>query len=184
MVAIPTIEPDSVTAGDYIQWTQSFGDYRATDGWVLSYVLVNATSKITITATTYNITDFLVTVPAATSASWTAGKYKWQAYATLGTQRYTIRSGEMEVLPNFSAASTLDTRTHVKKVLDAIEAVIENRASLDQQSYEIEGRKLVRMTIDDLLTLRSKYRSFYLQEQNADRINRGEAGKNRLLVRF
>jgi hypothetical protein len=43
-------------------------------------------------------------------------------------------------------------------VLDAIEAVIENRATLDQQEYTIGSRHLKRMTAAELIEFRDKYR--------------------------
>jgi hypothetical protein len=53
---------------------------------------------------------------------------------------------------------------HVEKVLDAIEAVIENRASQDQMSYSIKGTTLSRTPIADLLLLRREYKEEYKME--------------------
>ena len=48
---------------------------------------------------------------------------------------------------------------HVRRVIDAIEAVIERRATKDQKSYSIDGRSLERTPIDELLLLRDRYRA-------------------------
>jgi hypothetical protein len=40
-----------------------------------------------------------------------------------------------------------DGRDHVRRVLDAIEAVIENRATIDQQHYQINNRSLTRILV-------------------------------------
>lgn len=183
MVTIPTTEPAEIQAGDTIQWKKTLSDYPASSGWVLSYTLINAAAKITITGTASG-DDHLVSVTAATSAGYGAGTYAWQAVATLGSARYTVGSGTMTVKANLAAATTLDNRTHVKKTLDAIEAVIENRASMDQQAYTIEGRSLTRTPMADLIKLRDKYNALYLQEQNAEAVNAGRGGKNRIFVRF
>lgn len=183
---IPTNEPSLVTAGDTIQWArQDLSDYLPADGWALSYVLINSAAKITIAATTSG-TGYAVTVSAATSAAYTAGVYSWQAYVTnSGTsQRVKVDSGHIEILPNFAALSTYDARTHAKKVLDAIEAVIEGRASVDQESYAIMGRQLRRTPMADLLKLRDRYRTLYLAEVNAENAKNGKGRKNRIKVRF
>ena len=51
-----------------------------------------------------------------------------------------------------------DARSHVQRVLDAIEAVLEKRATLDQEQYRINNRELRRTPIADLLKLRDRYR--------------------------
>jgi hypothetical protein len=182
MTAIAEKEPLEITAGDYIQWKRVLSDYPA-GTWTLSYALINATDKITITAANSG-GDHLVTLAAATSADYTPGEYKWQAYVTSGSQRITVASGTITIKPDFSSASALDNRTHVKKTLDAIEAVIEGRASQDQQEYSIANRSLKRTPLADLLMLRDKYRGYYLSEQNAENIRNGFGGKNRILVRI
>lgn len=185
-VEIPSTEPTLVTAGDSINWQrQDLTDYLPADGWALSYVLINSAAKITINASTSGA-GYAVAVTAATSAAWTAGVYAWQAYVTnSGTsQRVKVGAGHMEVLPNFAALTTYDARSHAKKVLDAIEAVIEGRASVDQESYAIMGRQLKRTPMADLLKLRDRYRAIYLGEVNAENSKNGKGRKNIIKVRF
>ena len=57
-----------------------------------------------------------------------------------------------------SIAAGHDARSHVQRVLDAIEAVLEKRATLDQEQYRINNRELRRTPIADLLKLRDRYR--------------------------
>ena len=158
-------------------------DYKASAGWVLTYALINSTSKITITGTA-SVDDHLISVAAATTAGYTAGTYSWQAYVTKGAERHMVGSGNIKVLPNLAAASTLDNRTDSKKILDAITAVILNRASLDQQEYMIQGRKLVRTPMVDLIKLRDKYAAIVKSEDNAQKIAQGLPTGNRIYVRF
>jgi hypothetical protein len=54
-------------------------------------------------------------------------------------------------------ASALDVRTQSEVALDAINAVLANRATMDQQNYAIGGRSLSRMQVADLLALRQHY---------------------------
>lgn len=185
-VEIPTTEPLKVTAGDTLTWRRNdFSNYLPADGWALSYVLINAEGKITINAATSG-TGYLITVAAAISADYTAGLYKWQAYVTnSGTgERVNVGKGSIEVLPNFSAAATYESRSVVKQTLDAIEAVILGRASQDQESYAIMGRQLKRTPIEELLKLRDKYKSLYAAEIRAENSANGKNGKNSIAVRF
>ena len=175
-------EPNLICAGDLIQWRKSLSLYPA-GTWTLSYTLINAHNKIDITATASG-TDHLVNVAAATSATWPPGTYKVQGYVTNGSQRFTITQDEITIKPNFAAASTLDTRSHVKKVLEALEAVLEGKATSDQMEYSIGGRSIKRMPITDLMVWRDKYRAQYLSEQRAEGLAKGLGGKNMILVRL
>ncbi len=161
-----TIYLEELNAGDTWSWVVSdlVDTYPASDGWVLSYVLISGTEKITFSALD-NGDKFQVLVPAATTASYVDGKYGWAAFVLKDGDRFGVGSGNMEVLPDLVAATNADTRSHASKTLEAIEAVIQKRASKDQNSYEIDGRKLERMSLPDLLTFRKTYRrEVYLED--------------------
>ena len=184
----PTTEPTTLIAGDRIGWkrTDLNSDYAVGD-YALSYSarLEGAGStEISITATESG-DDYIVEITQATSAAYTAGTYHWQAYITRSSdsERITIDSGPWEVKANRDTAS-IDPRSHVKKVLEAIEAVLESRASKDQESYSIQGRSLARTPIPDLVVLRDKYRGEYVREKRAERIRNGLGHSGTIKVRF
>jgi hypothetical protein len=114
-------------------------------------------SAITFTATADG-SGYTVTVLAATTAGWAAKDYAWSAYVTKAAERYTVDSGVVTVLPDPGQATGIDRRSHARKVLDAIEAVLEGRASKDQVQYRSTAAMLTRTPMGDLLMLRSKYR--------------------------
>ncbi len=182
-IPVPVIEPTEIVAGDFVTWTRTFSDYPA-GTWVLTYTFINSTSKFSVTATASG-TDHLVSILAATTAAYTAGVYRWQAYATSGVQRITVGSGETTVKANFATQTTIETRSQAKQTYDAIEAEILARASGGMtQEYTIGNRSLKKCPMSDLIVLRDKYRALVLSEQNAERIAAGLGGKNRLLVRI
>lgn len=181
-MTIAEVEPTIVTAGDTLIWKRSLADYVAPT-WVLTYALINSLNKINITATNSG-GDHLVTVAAATSATYAAGTYRWQSYVTSGSERHNIGTGEIVVKQNFAAESTIDTRSEAKTILDAINAVIAKRATLDQEEYTISGRSLKRTPIADLIVLRDKYAAIYKSEQAAEQLAQGKFGKNKILVRI
>lgn len=93
-----------------------------------------------------------------------------------------VEEGQVRILEDLvSAAPGFDGRSHAEKVLEAIEAVIEGRASLDQSQYTINNRSLTRTPVADLLKLRNTYRA----EVRAQRMaKRGRGPSRRHLVRF
>ena len=60
-----------------------------------------------------------------------------------------VDSGRTTISQNL-ADTNADLRSHAKIVLDSLEAVIENRANMDQSSMSIAGRSLSRMSVDEL----------------------------------
>lgn len=182
MADIPTTEPLELRAGDTWQWTRSLADYPASAGWSLAYVLINATAKISISASASG-DDHAVTIAAATTASYFSGSYDWLARVSKAGQVFTVGSGRITVLPSL-AASTADLRTHARKVLEAIESVLEGRASQDVLEYQIAGRSLRRIPVTDLLVLRDRYRAEVAREDAANRVANGLPDSRRVFVRF
>lgn len=181
----PTREPQQLVAGDTWRWRRNdlTGQYPAGEGWVLTYTLINALAKITVTASADG-DAFLVNVPAATTAAHAAGVFGWEAAVANGTDRFRVGQGTVEVLASFAAAATLDTTTHARRTLAAIEAVIERRASKDQNGYTIDGRRLDRTPIPDLLLLRDRYKREVAREVEAERVAQGRGTGRMVLTRF
>ncbi len=180
-------EPTTFIVGDRLAWKRTdLGTDYAPASYALQYSarLESTATEITITAGESG-SDYVVEVAAATTAVYTAGIYHWQAYIVRSSdsERITVDSGTFEVKANRDAAAT-DPRGHVKKVLDAIEAIIEKRASKDQESYSIQGRSLGRTPIADLILLRDRYRAEYVREQRAERIRNGLGHSGVVKVRF
>lgn len=57
--------------------------------------------------------------------------------------------------------------SHVKKVLDALEAVIENRASKTQLQQSVDGVSVQHMPLSDLMDARDRYARKYRKERAA-----------------
>ena len=83
-----------------------------------------------------------------------------------------------------AAGSSYDGRTHVKKTLDAIEAVLENRATKEIEESTIEGVMIKRIPHEQLLVFRQKYLTWYRQEQAAEKLKLGMGSGNIILTRF
>ncbi len=182
---IDTIEPAELTVGDTWSWRRDtwVNDYPANAGWVLTYRLIGKNGAITITATADGA-SFLINVAAATTAAYVAGTYAWAASVTKASEKYTLDNGTIVLKPNLTAIGTTDLRGFAEKALESIEAVLSNRATVDQQSFEIAGRKLSRTPITDLLKLRDTFRREVKNLKDAEAIAKGLGTKRTILARF
>lgn len=185
MADTPTAEPLSFRVGDTVRWTRSLADYPADAGWQLVYTYVSVASKQVVTATAAGALHS-IEITAAGSALWAAGDYTWQATVSKGAERYTIGVGRTVVLVNIAvAAGGLDTSTHARRVLAAVEAVLEGRAGEAEADVQINGRAVKYIPIAELLVLRDRYRAEVAREDAAVRLANGLGGSiNTLRVRF
>ena len=180
-------EPNELQLGDFWAWkrTDLSTDYP-TASYALSYefnlVDGSTVSNFSLTETESN-NEYIIEVSNTTS--YTAGEYNWIAYITRSSDsaRIKLSEGFTEIQENY-ATTTSSVRSHAKKVLDAIEAVIENRATMDQSSMSIAGRSLSRLTIDELLQFRDRYKAEYLKEVKKARIKNKKDSGNTIKIRF
>ena len=185
-----TKEPNTLVLGDYWSWKR---DDLATDYPVGTYALTyefhsdsggGGTKKFTLTAVEADDTYYIESA-SSTTTGYAVGDYVWEAYITKtsSSNRIMVDSGRTSITENL-ANTNADLRSHAKKVLDALEAVIENRATMDQSSMSIAGRSLSRMSVDELLTFRNRYKAEYLKEIKLARIKNKQGSGNTIKVNF
>ena len=186
---IPTNEPKEFRAGDLLTWTrEDLTDYPASS-WTLKYYLVKSGKQILITATADG-DIFLVSVAPATTAVYEAGIYKWLARVSTGSgatlEEYTIEEGTIEVLPNLGAVLTggLDTHSHAKKMLDALELMLQGKAPYDVLQYTINGRSLQKLLPKELEEWRNHYKAEYQNELSKEDMKAGRSPHNTVRVKF
>lgn len=183
--AVPTNEPLQARSGTTWAWTKSLTDYPAS-AWTLTYYFKQegASGSYFSAVASASGADYAVTVAAATTAGYAAGTWTWVAQVAGGSSEvYEVDRGSLEILPKYTASAALDDRSHARICLDAIEAVLQNRATQDQQEYAIEGRSLKRTPIADLLRLRDYYLAEVFSEKNAERRRNGY-GAGRLVAKL
>ncbi len=145
-------------AGDTLQFTTVVPDYPASAGWTLTYRLIPRTAGTAISFSgSASGDDYAIEVGASVTKDWVAGEYSWSAYVSKAGERHTVDQGTVKILDDPGVIAAYDGRSHARKTLDAIQAVIQNRATQDQKSYSIGGRSLERMPLSDLLKLESAY---------------------------
>lgn len=178
-------EPKIIRAGDSVSWTASYSDYSAADGWSLSYAIVGNSGGFTGIAGVAAGSNFDVSITAAQTKQLVAGDYRLVGRVSKGAEVITVCSVELKVEANlFDIGPGSDVRSGSQRGLDAIIAVMEKRASKDQENYSINGRSLSRTPIADLITLRRFYEREVHKERKAERIASGLGAGNTIKVRF
>lgn len=185
---IPNVEPLKIVAGDRLQWKRTdLSDFPA-DEWTLTYYfksnVANGSFEIVATA---DGDDFSVDVSPTVSSEYIPATYYWSAYVSKSGDRKLASQGRVEVLINPTDQTVpVDGRSHARRTLEAINAVIEKRATTDQQRYVFQavGRSVDRMPIKDLLEFRDYYAGLVADEDRQSAIDRGESNGRNVFVRF
>ena len=166
-IILTYILPPKIQAGVTFEACAALADYPAA-AWVLTAHL-RGPGPIDLTAIADGTTHQFAET-AETTATWGAGVYSYVLRVTLSGEIHQVEVGTLEILADLAAVEGVhDTRTHAVKTLEAIEAVIERRATLDQDRYVINNRELWRTPIQDLLKLRDTYRAEVRREKAAKR---------------
>lgn len=181
---VPSTEPAEVSAGDRLQWTKTLADFPPSEGWTLTYYLrANVPNgQIDLAAATSG-TGYAVDVSPDTTAGYTPATYSWQAFVSKTGSRHQVGSGTLKVNPNFTEITEpYDGRSQARRILDAIDLVIEGRASSDVQRYVMQavGRSVDKMTIADLL----KFRDYWLTEVKKEEAMASGLYKKNIFIRF
>lgn len=103
------------------------------------------------------------------TAGWVPGDYWYtlRAVDAATSEMVEVECGQITITPDLiNAPAGFDGRTPNQIALDAIEAVIAQRATLDQERYRINNRELYRTSIPDLLKLRDHYVRLVKREQD------------------
>lgn len=157
-------EPQEITAGDHVTWELYLSDYPPSAGWALKYAL-RGPAAINIVSTPSGL-NHKVDVPGNTSKDYMSGAYSWARYVEkLDGTRVTLATGRIKIKPDLiTAVAGYDGSSHAERVLAAIERVIEGRASRGDQELWFDGKKITKMTVDELI----KLRQYYKQELRTD----------------
>ena len=182
---IPNIEPYDAIAGDTWKWNKTLADYKPSESWVLTYSFRSKTGTgFNITASANSANDGWEIVAGKNSTvTYTAGEYDWAAYVAKSGERFLVDSGKLVIKTNIEAVSTSSTgdlRSHAKKMVDNIQAVLEGRIDSDVENYTIGGRSISKIPITELVTLLNTYEE-KLEEEEKKRRHDNKHGSGRMI---
>ncbi|WP_322009234.1 hypothetical protein [Paraburkholderia sp. J12] len=150
--------PGTIRAGVTFDLTVKLDRYPA-PAWALQ-VLLRGAHGIDFTSNPLDNGYHQLLVDATTTAAWVPGQYLFSIRAVSSGTVVEVESGIVTMEADLSTiADGTDARIHAQRVLDAIQAVIEKRATQDQERYTINSRELHRTPIGDLLKLRDYYKA-------------------------
>ncbi|WP_068310464.1 hypothetical protein [Polycladidibacter hongkongensis] len=165
-----SVEPKVVRAGDFTAWRRDdlAQDFSPAD-FTLSYVGTlagDAPARIAFTAAAVE-GGFFVRLGADETGAWTPGVYQWAAFITRDRDgaRKSVGGGRLKVLPDLANGAPQDLRSHNRRMLAQIEALLEGRALSGVASYEIAGRKLTRLSPKELAEWHTHYRKLVKSEE-------------------
>lgn len=184
----PTQEPLEVVVGDFIQWRRTdLGADYPNDEYTATYIARitgGGASEIQLVGSAYG-EDYLFSVSSVVSADFVPGYYHWQLEMVRNSdsERIVVDRGTFTAIVDLDVNNT-DPRTHAEIMIDKIEAVLQNRADADVANYSINGRSLVKLSIDDLLKWRDYYRAEFTMQKRQERVRREKSTGATVKVRF
>lgn len=164
---VSCILPDKIGAGLTLNSLVTLTAYPAPD-WALT-VALRGPASINLSATAEG-SQHRIAASAGVTATWAPGAYWYTVRATNGDDVVEVEQGQLTITPDLAnAPGGFDGRSHAQKCLAAIEAVLEKRATLDQERYRINNRELHRTPVAELMKLRDLYRAEVRRELAAAR---------------
>jgi len=170
--------PSNFIRGITLKWTESLAEYPASI-WDLEFVFINAGGKVEVTATADG-DDYDVHVTSAASATFSPGRYDWQAFVSDGSDRYSVGCGSSEVIEDFASATTHDGRSVLRQTVDAINAYLLGNATVEQQKRRWGDREIWTHSRIELITLREKLqRELAAEERRTSPTRKGSVIRSR-----
>jgi hypothetical protein len=177
----------TLVAGDTLNHAIRVATYTPEDGWALKFRLVPrfpTGTAISITALADG-GQWNVQAHAPITSAWLPGEYNWAAWVEKAQEKYTVETGILTVLPDPRTASVgTDTRSATERAFDAVNAMLQGRATDGVQSYTINGRQLSRYSMADLLKLRDRLRVDLARERRAAGLQDHTGTARRIFVRI
>ena len=184
----PKEVPRAIVIGDLVQFklTEFSSDYPNTSHSMTFMARSGTGANVEFSiAATNSGDDYLFSASSNATAAFTAGLYHYQieVLETSSNNRLILDQGELDVTVDLDV-NAVDPRTHAEKMLQKIEAVLENRADADVSSYSIAGRSLTKMSPEELLTWRDNYRREVKAHRRKLDLKHGRRTSSTILGRF
>ena len=184
----PEGEPLEVVVGDFIQWkrTDIASDYPPAthSAEYVARITGGGSNEIKLIATEQD-GYYLFTVDSVTSADFVAGKYHWQLEITQTSSgnRIVVDTGDFEAIPDMDD-NQADPRIHAEIMVDKIQTILEGKADSDVANYSIGGRSISKMSFEELMDARDRFKAEVVQHNNRELVKKGKKNGATVKVRF
>lgn len=170
---IADVVPTNFPAGTTVKYTRSLNDFQPSDGWVYTIYLNGLTQKFSKAATVLDNIFQIEFLPSDT-ASLNPGPFRYAERLTnSGTgEVYDITGDELviNIEPNVGSAAAGAFNTWEERTLAIVEAAISGRLTSDIQAYQIAGRSVSKIPIQQLRTIRGELRAAIWRQNHPGQI--------------
>lgn len=155
--------PTQLTAGDTLSVTLALSDYSAADGWTAKATLIPDDYENHM-STTYTSTadgaDHAFVIAKAATATLQAGEYRLVIFAESATERETVSTQYIKILPDPTTADRT-TADWAVRVLHNLETAYEQltQGGLKTTSVAINGKSYTRTNLIELRQEMSYWRN-------------------------
>lgn len=175
-------------AGDSVDWFVSFMQFKPSAGYNLQVILINATQNYKISALSDTVSDtFKINLTNLVTEAYVAGRYQVFFVLSRNSDNFTaqLANGFLDIAENILTVANLDYKTPNQKILDQINALLENRFTSDHVSYKIGDREIVKMTPQELFTQKMLFENLVRQELISKEVKeKGYTKKNQLVIKY
>lgn len=153
-----TTLPDRITAGTTVAYTRTLADYPASDGWTMTlYIAGEKVLKVPASAAG---DDHVVLIAPSKSTLLKPGSYRYVERVEKAGDAYDATTGMVVVDPDLANAQDGDLQSKDEQLLKVLEDVIAgNLADGAIASYQIGGRAVSKIPMNELIALRNSLRA-------------------------
>jgi len=187
---LPTNEPTVIRAGDSVAWTRDLPEYSAADGWALKYRLLYASGAAVDVTSTAVATLHTVSLTAANTAAYVAGKATLVGYVEKGAgaslERATLESTPITILANMVTSATFDGRSENQIALANAKTALAaymSKGQIHVAEYDIAGRRMKFRAASEITDLIAHYEREVFKEIAAQAAMKGVSA-GRVVVRM
>ena len=156
--------PASLTAGTSLRFQRSYASYPASSGWTYNFYLAGA--SVLSVAGVASGADFVITLAPSDTAGFAQGTYRYTEIVLKDSVKVEMGRGLLNIEMNLATATAGTAQTHEEKTLSIIEAALSGRLTKDIESYQIAGRAVSKIPINELMRLRGTYKAIVAQQSN------------------
>lgn len=171
---IPTTVPKHFPAGTTVKFSRTLDDYLPSDGWTYAIFLNGLTQKFNKAATVDDEGVFQIQFDPSDTASLIPGPFRYAERLTnSGTgEVYDLHGDELVIViePNVASAAAGVFNTWEERTLAVVEAAISGRLTADLQAYQIAGRSVSKIPIQELRTIRGELRAAVWRQNNPGKL--------------
>jgi len=150
------------------------GDYLPSDGWAYTIYLNGLTQKFNKAASVDDEGVFQVVFDPTDTANLVPGPYRYAERLTNATsgETYDLHGDELVIViePNVASAAAGVFNTWEERTLAIVEAAISGRLTADLQAYQIAGRSVSKIPIQELRTIRGELRAAMWRQNNPGKL--------------